>query len=69
MVRIKEGVMEKTKVCDLINNAIDEIRKAQFLALGRKSFKATARLSEAENLLLKALGMVVGDDAGRSGEF
>ena len=55
--------MEKTKVCDLINNAIDEIRKAQFLALGRKSFKATARLSEAENLLLKALGMVGGDDA------
>lgn len=49
------------KVCDLINNAIDEIRKAQFSTLERKNFKATARLNEAEHLLLKALGMIGGD--------
>jgi hypothetical protein len=51
------------KVCDLINNAIDEIRKAQFSTLERKNFKATARLNEAEHLLLKALGMIGGLDA------
>ena len=52
------------KVCDLINNAIDEVRRCRLMVDdAAPKRKVKAQLNSAEHLLLKALGMVGGDDA------
>jgi len=52
------------KVCDLINNAIDEVRRCRLMVdKAAPKHKVKAQLNSTEHLLLNALGMIGGDDA------